>query len=136
MGMGYKDTESRTSSFLISLVDASLTVDIFELKQDSDGRVDYEKTFVDLCHGLNNMVKKNMYIDTKLSGSTGVLVIAYDKKLYCANVGDSRAVLFKAAPEDRTVEVVPMSEDQKPSDPVERQRILAHGGKIHPCKST
>lgn len=81
------------------------------------------------------MAKKNIYIDTKLSGSTGVLVMAHNKKLICANVGDSRAVLYRMpADEKAPIEFIPMSIDQKPSDPVERQRILSHGGKIHPCR--
>lgn len=79
------------------------------------------------------MLKKHIYIDSKLSGSTGVMVMSHQKKLICANVGDSRAVLYRVVDESQ-LEFIPMSRDQKPSDPTERQRIIAHGGKVHPCR--
>lgn len=95
--------------------------------------LDYQTVFVELCHSLNNMLKKHIYIDSKLSGSTGVMVMSHEKKLICANVGDSRAVLYRLVDESQ-LEFIPMSRDQKPSDPAERQRIIAHGGKVHPCR--
>jgi serine/threonine protein phosphatase PrpC len=76
------------------------------------------------------MVKKNPYIDTKLSGSTGVMVLVKDNMVHCANVGDSRAILIR-----KSNYIVELSTDQKPSDPSEKQRILANGGKVHPCRS-
>lgn len=79
------------------------------------------------------MLKKHIYIDSKLSGSTGVMVMSHQKKLICANVGDSRAVLYRVV-DEMQLEFIPMSRDQKPSDPTERQRIIAHGGKVHPCR--
>lgn len=79
------------------------------------------------------MLKKHIYIDSKLSGSTGVMVMSHEKKLICANVGDSRAVLYRLVDETQ-LEFIPMSRDQKPSDPAERQRVIAHGGKVHPCR--
>jgi serine/threonine protein phosphatase PrpC len=89
------------------------------------------KCFAALCHSLHAMVKKNPQIDTKLSGSTGVLVLVKDGSLHCANVGDSRAVLVRGGQY-----VLELSSDQKPSDPAEKQRILASGGRVHPCRST
>lgn len=56
------------------------------------------------------MLKKNIYIDTKLSGSTGVMVAVHQGKIICANVGDSRAVLYNV-PDDKNMEVIPMSVD-------------------------
>lgn len=92
---------------------------------------DVSKCFTSLCHSLNSMLKKNPYIDSKLSGSTGVIVLVKDGHLHCANVGDSRAILIKGASY-----VIELSTDQKPSDPVEKQRIIANGGRVHPCRST
>jgi protein phosphatase PTC1 len=44
--------------------------------------------------------------------------------LYCANVGDSRAVLC------RNGQAVPLSYDHKPSRPDEKERIQAAGGNV------
>jgi hypothetical protein len=119
----------RVSNFLVSNIR-----DIFEVKYSSSGSMNYEETFVDLCHNLNKMLKKNIYIDAKLSGSTGITVLVTKTSLICSNVGDSRALLVKRA-NNGHLEHVEMSVDQKPSDPQEKQRILSQGGKIHPCRS-
>lgn len=119
----------RVSNFLVSNIR-----DIFEIKHGSQGAVNYEQTFEELCHNLNKMLKKNMYIDAKLSGSTGIMVLITKTSLVCSNVGDSRAMFVRRANSGQ-LEPVEMSVDQKPSDPQEKQRILSHGGKVHPCRS-
>jgi serine/threonine protein phosphatase PrpC len=52
-------------------------------------------------------------------GSTGVVVLLKDQKIYCANTGDSRSVMYQAG------KVVPLSFDQKPEDPAEQRRFVA-----------
>lgn len=91
-------------------------------------------SFTDTCHNLHNMLKKCVHIDSKLSGSTGVLVLVEPNRITCANVGDSRAILF--TPLGNTFTAFPLSIDQKPSDPQEKARILNHGGKVHPSRRT
>lgn len=105
------------------------------MKAEDNSLERVDNCFIELSHGLNNILKKTVYIDTKLSGSTGVMVLAHKKKLFCANVGDSRAVLYSVDPSSHGLRPIPMSVDQKPSDPEERKRILATGGKVHPCRS-
>ena len=46
---------------------------------------------------------------------------------YVSNLGDSRAVLSA----DRGRKIIPLSEDHKPSEEFEKNRILAAGGKIY-----
>ena len=42
--------------------------------------------------------------DTRYSGSTCVSVMTLGRKLYVANVGDSRGIVIRAAPNDKPTE--------------------------------
>jgi serine/threonine protein phosphatase PrpC len=55
-------------------------------------------------------------------------VLITDKEIYCANVGDSRAVVIGFV--NGKYEATPLSIDQKPSYGPERDRILKAGGRI------
>ncbi|KAL7077965.1 hypothetical protein ACQ4LE_003451 [Meloidogyne hapla] len=57
-----------------------------------------------------------------VSGSTAVVVLIKDNCIYCANAGDSRAVVSVAGL------AVPLSTDHKPSNEEESRRIFAAGG--------
>ncbi len=59
---------------------------------------------------------------TDTSGCTSCVCVITPKYIICANAGDSRSVLGNANA------VVPMSEDHKPNNPVELQRIKSAGG--------
>jgi protein phosphatase 2C family protein 2/3 len=61
-------------------------------------------------------------LTNELSGTTAVSVLIKNNKLYCANVGDSRAVCSVSG------HAVPLSHDHKPSNPGEQQRIFSAGG--------
>ncbi|KAK4537528.1 hypothetical protein CDCA_CDCA13G3553 [Cyanidium caldarium] len=73
-------------------------------------------------------------IDSRFSGTTGIVVLMHGADLYCANVGDSRAVLGRRAERrggrHTAYEAVPLSQDHKPDRPDERQRIEALGGHV------
>lgn len=58
-------------------------------------------------------------------GCTAVAVLIMNSVAYCANVGDSRAVLYREGGV-----VHPLSYDHKPSDPKEIDRITRAGGMI------
>ena len=70
-------------------------------------------------------ISKNSDIDANFSGTTCVMVFQIGEKLICANVGDSRAIMFKG-----NDNIVPLSIDQKPDDPEESKRIIENGGEI------
>lgn len=53
-------------------------------------------------------------------------------QLWCANVGDSRAIIGKN--KNREWSALAVSRDHKPDDPSECQRILDSGGRIEPFK--
>ncbi|CAF3432550.1 unnamed protein product [Rotaria socialis] len=69
---------------------------------------------------------KEMALDEEiredLAGTTAICVIIKDDKLYCGNVGDSRAI----ASVNGNVEI--LSIDHKPNNEDERKRITAAGG--------
>lgn len=58
----------------------------------------------------------------ELSGTTAISVLIKDKKIYCANVGDSRAIASVRGKCDR------LSNDHKPNNEKELQRIINAGG--------
>ena len=59
------------------------------------------------------------------SGATAVVVFVKDNKIYCANAGDSRAILSEAGGN-----VYELSYDHKPNNPMEHQRINKAGGYV------
>ncbi|KAI0562564.1 Protein phosphatase [Gracilaria domingensis] len=90
-------------------------------------------------------------VDYSLSGSTGTFLLIHNTTLYCANVGDSRAILGRVQPqlfESHRSEpfptsdqkrprclpdhytAIPISIDQKPSRPDEMERLLAAGARV------
>jgi serine/threonine protein phosphatase PrpC len=92
-------------------------------------------------------------VDTTLSGTTAVVSVLRGNKLFVANVGDSRIVKGVNAAEQSTalssssssssssnsnsknapprkISAVDLSTDHKPDDERERQRIVAHGGRV------
>jgi len=72
------------------------------------------------------------------SGTTGTVILLdqVNAMMYCANVGDSRAVLGKEVPDAKAprFEAVQLSEDLKPDLPHERERIEMSGGIVSPYK--
>lgn len=76
-----------------------------------------------------------MMLDTRYSGSTCVSVMTLGRKIYMANVGDSRGIVIRqgtnmsADPKDNC-ECTSLTRDHKPDDPSEGKRILDNGGRI------
>ena len=58
------------------------------------------------------------------------MVAIKGRKLWCANVGDSRAVLGRQLADERQWMAVALSRDHKPDLPEEAKRILASGGRV------
>ena len=74
----------------------------------------------------------------KNGGSTAIVAVVSDGKMFVANVGDSRCILVKKRDckaknielNSETLEVIPLSEDHKPNLPSERARIEAAGMEV------
>lgn len=56
-------------------------------------------------------------------------MVTYGKRVYTANVGDSRTVLIRANPNGGCT-AIPLSRDHKPDDPEEAKVIIANNGRI------
>lgn len=70
-------------------------------------------------------------IKVAFSGTTCVFGVQIEQKLYVANIGDSRCVLCRSKGGGK-YEAIALSEDQKPENPEEKKRILAHNGRVEP----
>lgn len=68
-------------------------------------------------------------IDIYFSGSTCVSVLIVGNKIFCANIGDSRAVLARAQANSHLAGF-PLSRDHKASEADEEARIIGAGGRI------
>lgn len=62
-------------------------------------------------------------------------VLIVGTKVFCANVGDSRAVLVRALqpPLDQIL-AIPLNRDHKADEPDEEARILKNGGRVQPYR--
>ena len=100
----------------------------FKLGVDEHLKVLFKESFV----RMNDELNKKYGIMTDLSGSTGCCVLCLKDKIYCANVGDSRAAILSRGP--KNWDLIEISNDHLPELPAEKQRILACGGRIEPSK--
>lgn len=82
----------------------------------------------------NKQLEKDRQIDSSLSGTTAVGGVVYGppgrRKVAIANAGDSRAIV--ATESNGALLCTPLSDDQKPDRPDERQRIEQSGGRVEP----
>lgn len=70
-------------------------------------------------------------INRQFSGTTAVYGLRVARKLYVANIGDSRCIMVRRGVSG-TLEVVALSYDHKPDSPKEKERILRAGGRVQP----
>ncbi|CAD8097492.1 unnamed protein product [Paramecium primaurelia] len=66
-------------------------------------------------------------IDVTYSGATAVTLISFENILYCANIGDSRAIIGRF---DNKLSVIELSKDHKPDCFLEQARIIQRGGRV------
>jgi serine/threonine protein phosphatase PrpC len=75
--------------------------------------------------------------DTNFSGSTFISVLMRHKKLWCANIGDSRALLGRQMNDKSSLKgqsnhwmSIALSRDHKPNEVDESNRIYSNGGRV------
>ncbi|VDM41548.1 unnamed protein product [Toxocara canis] len=86
----------------------------------SEGKI--EEAIKEGFMSLDEKMKNDEEMREDMSGTTAVVVIIKNKKIYCGNVGDSRAVACVSGVAE------PLSFDHKPANEAEARRIVAAGG--------
>lgn len=71
---------------------------------------------------IDNVMLNDEQIKEQMAGTTAICCMIRDNKLYCANSGDSRAIAC------RNGNLVTLSNDHKPNNPEEMDRIYNAGG--------
>ncbi len=91
----------------------------------------YEQIIKKQQNDLDIKLNSKKKFDISQSGSTCLLLFVTNETLICSNVGDSECYLFNCSKEDLwTYES--LSKIHKPSDELEKKRILENGGEVHP----
>jgi len=90
------------------------------------------KTMKDVFIKTNKDLCRSPFIDTQFSGSTCVTIILTKNEIISGNAGDSRAVMGRYKNGEWLS--IELTQDQKPNNPGERERILSHGGRIEAYK--
>lgn len=98
-----------------------------------------EATDDDYCSVLKQSYIKTLdalqksSIDCFVSGTTAVNCLVTKDKIYCANAGDSRAIMLREE-EGKGWSLEALSEDHKPDLESERKRIIQSGGRVEPFR--
>ena len=78
----------------------------------------------------DNQIAKQKF-NCEMSGTTCILVILLDEHIISANTGDSRGIMICDDSNNNNLtksKIFPLSYDCKPENPMEKQRIMEHGG--------
>ncbi|KAL1459198.1 hypothetical protein WDU94_011205 [Cyamophila willieti] len=91
-------------------------------------RSEYERSIVEAMEDgfldIDQTMKGKPTLNGNECGSTAICILIKNNLLYCANVGDSRAIACVNGV------VHPLSQDHKPTNAKEKKRILAAGGTV------
>ncbi|CAK7240118.1 MAG: Protein phosphatase 2C 2 [Sporothrix thermara] len=91
-------------------------------KQEAFKKNNYEQALKDGFLATDRAILNDPRYEEEVSGCTACVSIITDDKIYCANAGDSRAVLGVKG------RAKPLSFDHKPQNDAEKARITAAGG--------
>lgn len=94
--------------------------EIRELYQQGDNK----EKFLNKVSKYQYLQKRAEFSPRAIGGTTSIVVYIKDNNIYCANAGDSRGVISKEGIAE------PLSQDHKPSNTEEKDRIEAAGGSV------
>jgi serine/threonine protein phosphatase PrpC len=87
-----------------------------------------KQTFVNIEKLFFNKFKpKNLIDNIEYSGSCVIIILIIEYKVYCANLGDSRALYSQ----NSSKEIYQINKEHKPNLKSEKERIYKNGGKIY-----
>lgn len=95
------------------LKDAMKSIDI--------NKIDVQKVLYDSFKSIINNIPNKTSMST---GSTALVILRHNDKLWVANVGDTRAIMNDG------LNVIQLSNDHKPNETKEYKRITSLGGKV------
>ncbi|KAK4880000.1 hypothetical protein RN001_008146 [Aquatica leii] len=90
---------------------------------DSGGKINYGKLLTDEVLVADQMLLEVAKKNLDVAGTTALIAVLEESKLFVANVGDSRGVMC-----DNRGNAIPLSFDHKPHQMRERKRIKEAGG--------
>mmetsp|Transcript_18627 Transcript_18627/g.27208 ORF Transcript_18627/g.27208 Transcript_18627/m.27208 type:complete len:356 (-) Transcript_18627:344-1411(-) len=99
-------------------------------------KTDLKQASAESIAKIERAVIRDYNVDTEFSGTTLSMAIIRGNKITGVNIGDSRVIIGKQVAETGGVdlEAEEFTHDHKPDTPLERQRILAAGGRVFAVK--
>ena len=86
------------------------------------------ESYIQIQYDLTN----SSNINCEFSGTTCITTLIQKNKIFCANTGDSRALIVKY--QNNVWNFLPLSNDHKPDKIVEKKRILQNKGEVDSYK--
>lgn len=98
-----------------------------------EGEGDVTKAFKETFLGVDEKLARKAGIDAFYSGTTAVVCLVKEGRLWVANAGDSRCTLATVDPDwSGRLLAQDLSIDQNPDSPMEMARIVGRGGFVSP----
>lgn len=105
-----------------------------EMFEHDEWASDMKKACKQAISTIERDLLENENIETEFSGTTLSMALIRDNVVTGVNIGDSRIVLAQQLNENGPLLPVAITNDHKPEDPKERERILAAGGRVFPVR--
>ena len=104
-----------------------------KLKRHANFADNLEKAFQETFITVDEELKLEPTIEPLYAGTTACVALLRENVLTISNAGDSRAVVARLLPDNKTGwETIQLSQDQNPDNPEEQARIEYHGGFVSP----
>jgi serine/threonine protein phosphatase PrpC len=100
------------------------------LQNDSHYPADVVQAYHSAFLATNSQLHSNNEVDDSMSGTTGISILVRGRKLYVANVGDSRAVLAVRRKGEKKLQAKDLSFDQTPYRADECARVRSCSARV------